>query len=152
MRSGRFSRFAHNCFRCLIFFRTTIRGGSCTWREQSNVLWFLCASKAFNERLYLYDLRRILYSSLLSIYRHLRRLVRDWLNSQMNPWVMKLTARTTCTDFTRWSILKFNFAFRSFPLGHLVVSLPSRKSALFIGKGIRNRRIINSLKLLWLIL
>ena len=51
-----------------------------------------------------------------------------------------------------WSILKLNFTFRSFPLGHLVVSLPSRKSALFIGKGIRNRRIINSLKLLWLIL
>ena len=152
MRSGRFSRFAHNCFRCLIFFRTTIRGGSSTWREQSNVLWFLCASKAFNERLYLYDLRRVLYSWLLSIYRHLRRLVRDWLNSQINPWVMKLTARTTCTDFTRWSILKFNFTFRSFPLGHLVVSLPFRKSALLIGKGIRNRRIINSLKLLWLIL
>lgn len=102
LRSCGFSRFAHNCFRCLIFFRTTIRGGSCTWREQSNVLWFLCASKAFNERLYLYDLRRILYSWLLSIYRHLRRLVRDWLNSQINPWVMKLTARTTCTDFTRW--------------------------------------------------
>ena len=152
LRSCGFSRFAHNCFRYLIFFGTTIRRGSCTWREQSNVLWFLCASKAFNELLYLYDLRRILYSWLLSIYRHLRRLVHDWLNSQINPWVMKLTARTTCTDFTRLSILKLNFTFRSFPLGHLVVSLPSKKSALFIGKGIRNRRIINSLKLLWLIL
>ena len=152
MGSGRFSRFAHNCLRCLIFFRTIIRGGSCTWREQINVLWFLCASNAFNELLCLYDLRRILNSWLLSIYRHLRRLVHNWLNSQINPRVMKLTARTTCTDFTRWSVLKLNFTFRSFPLGHLVVSLPSRKSALFIGKGIRNRRIINSLKLLWLIL
>ena len=30
LRSGRFSRFAHNCFRYLIFFGTTIRRGSCT--------------------------------------------------------------------------------------------------------------------------
>ena len=30
LRSGLFSRFAHNCFRYLIFFGTTIRGGSCT--------------------------------------------------------------------------------------------------------------------------
>ena len=66
LRSGRFSSFAHNWFRYLIFFGTAIRGGSCTWREQTNVLWFLCASKAFNELLYLYDLRRILYSWLLS--------------------------------------------------------------------------------------
>ena len=152
LRSGRFSSFAHNCFRYLIFFGTAIRGGSCSWREQSNVLWFLCASKAFNELLYLYDLRRILYSWLLSIYRHLRRIVHDWLNSKIDPWVLKLTARITCTDFARWSILKLNFTFRSFPLGHLVVSLPSRKSALFIGKGTQNSRIINSLKLPWLIL
>ena len=143
LRSGRFTRFAHNCFRYLIFFRTTIRGGSCTWREQSNILWFLCASKAFNELLYLYNLRRILYSWLLSktspshifflIYRHLRRLVHDWLNSQINPLVLKLTARTTCTDFARMKYFKLNFTFRPFPLGHLVVSLPSRKSAFFIG-------------------
>ena len=163
LQSGRFSRFAHNCFRYLIFFGTTIRRGSCTWREQSNVLWFLCASKAFiNKLLYLYDLRRILYSWLHSktspshmfflIYRHLRRLVHGWLNSQINPWVLKLTALTTCTDFARRSILKLNFTFRSFPLGHPVVSLPSIKSALFIGKGTRNHRIINYLNLLWLIL
>ena len=149
------------CFRYLIFFGTTIQRGSCTWREQSNVLWFRCASKEYNELLYLYDVRLILYSWLLSkispshmfflIYRHLRRLVHDWLNSQINPWVLKLLARTTCTDFARWSILRLNFTFRSFPLGLLVVSLPSRKSALFIGKGTRNRRIINSLKSLWLI-